>query len=327
MKRKLFRHHPLSAATLVLAVIANIIFAQGISAQEPQEEEEVQAAPSSQGMLAYPLIESLDSRNVLFKQYQQAVQEASMAEIRGDLPSALEFYSYKAQKKDTAMLLSSRCAIRYDSLVTLNSIAENGESLEGRTLILPTANGLYIPHEPQTPIEILLAKEHSKDLLEGKYPTLIINGKKFYFMKGVRFSPAQRAYFLIPGMRLPLDKSVLTSSFGMRISPISGKWKFHKGIDMAAPLGSNIYACKSGTATTVVKMNPTYGNYVVLRHDDGMSSLYAHMNDISVTKDQKVSTGQIIGHVGTTGMSTGPHLHFEIHLNGEAQDPQKYLRN
>ena len=96
---------------------------------------------------------------------------------------------------------------------------------------------------------------------------------------------------------------------------------------MAAPIGSNIYACKSGTATTVVKMNPTYGNYVVLRHDDGMSSLYAHMNDISVTKDQKVSTGQIIGHVGTTGMSTGPHLHFEIHLNGEAQDPQKYLRN
>jgi murein DD-endopeptidase MepM/ murein hydrolase activator NlpD len=318
VKSKFLRNTILAAATLTLLLCANSIFA---------EEEADKDSSSSMQMLSYPLIESLDSRNVLFKQYQEAVQDASMAEIRGDLPSALEFYSYKAKKKDTAMLLSSRCAIRYDSLVTLNSIAENGESLEGRTLILPTANGLYIPHEPQTPIEILLAKEHSKDLLEGKYPTLVINGKKFYFMKGVRFSPAQRAYFLIPGMRLPLDKSVLTSSFGMRISPISGKWKFHKGIDMAAPIGSNIYACKSGTATTVVKMNPTYGNYVVLRHDDGMSSLYAHMNDISVTKDQKVSTGQIIGHVGTTGMSTGPHLHFEIHLNGEAQDPQKYLRN
>jgi len=319
VKIKFLRPFLLAGAALTLLALSNTIFAQ-----EPQEENQSNAIQEN---LPYPVIESLESRNILFKQYQQAVQEASMAEIRGDLPTALEFYAYKANKRDTAMLLSSRCAIRYDSLVTLNSIAENGESLEGRTLILPTANGLYIPYEPKTPIEILLAKEHSKDLLGGKYPTLNINGKKFYFMKGMRFSPAQRAYFLIPGMRLPLDKSVLTSSFGMRISPISGKWRFHKGIDMAAPIGSNIYACKSGTATTVVKMNPTYGNYVVLRHDNGMSSLYAHMNDISVSKNEKVSTGQIIGHVGTTGMSTGPHLHFEIHLNGEAQDPQKYLRN
>lgn len=295
------------------------------------QEMDFQEETSSVSAPAYPVIDELESSNILFKQYQDAVQSQSVADTLGTAsdPHQLEFYSYRAKAKDTVLRLSARCSIRYDSLVTLNSIAENTDSLEGKLLILPTANGLYIPLEPQTPIEILLAKEHSEELLSenSPYPVLTINGKKFYFMAGKRFSPAQRAYFLIQGMRLPLDKSVLTSSFGMRISPISGTWKFHKGIDMAAPKGSNVYACKSGTATTVTAMNPVYGNYVVLKHDNGMTSLYAHMNDISVTKGQLVSTGQIIGHVGTTGQSTGPHLHFEIHMNGEAQDPRLYLKD
>ncbi|MBQ1870197.1 MAG: hypothetical protein II146_06960, partial [Treponema sp.] len=92
MKSKFLRSTILAAATLTLLLCANSIFA---------EEEADKDSSSSMQMLSYPLIESLDSRNVLFKQYQEAVQDASMAEIRGDLPSALEFYSYKAKKKDT----------------------------------------------------------------------------------------------------------------------------------------------------------------------------------------------------------------------------------
>ena len=100
----------------------------------------------------------------------------------------------------------------------------------------------------------------------------------------------------------------------------------HKGIDMAAPTGTEIHACKGGTVVSAIAMDYTYGNYVILDHGKGMTSLYGHMSKILVSKGEKVSAGQVIGLVGSTGLSTGPHLHFEIKLNGELQDPQKYIQ-
>ena len=90
-------------------------------------------------------------------------------------------------------------------------------------------------------------------------------------------------------------------------------------------MSCNFYACKTGTVQYAVNMDATYGNYVILSHGGGMTSLYAHMSKILVQKGESVSAGQEIGKVGSTGLATGPHLHFEIRLNGEAQDPQKYL--
>ena len=112
----------------------------------------------------------------------------------------------------------------------------------------------------------------------------------------------------------------------MRISPISGKWKIHKGIDLAAARGSRILACREGLVKLAAKGNPVYGNYVVLKHPNGMESLYANMDLISVEKNQKVTTGQTLGTVGTTGLSTGPHLHFEISQNGSPLNPENYLK-
>ncbi|MBP5176897.1 MAG: M23 family metallopeptidase, partial [Treponema sp.] len=179
-----------------------------------------------------------------------------------------------------------------------------------------------------------------------------IGGNEYYFIVDAKFSPTDRAYYTQKGLVLPidesildeetkattsttqvssqnpakpLDKSVVTSPFGMRISPISGKWLMHKGVDLAAPTGTPIKACKSGTVTYAVSMNPTYGNYVVIDHGGGMTSLYGHMSQILVKKGQKVTTNQVIGKVGSTGLATGPHLHFEIKLNGEPQDPLKYI--
>ncbi len=273
-------------------------------------------------------IEDLVSRNVVFKQYQQEVEDANKAMFLGkELEPYINFYSYRATKSDTVMSIYARCSIRYDTLVTINGIESKDENLEGRDLVLPTVNGLYIPHDPQTSIDILLAKEHSVQLLGGEYASYKINGRDFYFIPDGKFSPTERAYYLEPEMTLPLAKSVLTSSFGMRISPISGKWLMHNGIDMAAPVGTNIYACKSGTVSTVTNMDSVYGNYVIIAHGGGMTSLYAHMSRILVSKGQKVGAGYVIGLVGATGMATGPHLHFEIRLNGTPQDPQMYLQN
>ncbi len=263
--------------------------------------------------------------NVVFKQYQAEVQQASI-DISTGVPPYNNYYAYTCKKGDTLMNIYTRCSISYDSIATLNGL-EGGltEDLNGKTLLLPTVNGLYIPLKSRTNVDIILAKEFSEPLLSGEYPKVSIAGKEFYFMQNKRFTQAQRAYFFDTNMRLPLDKSVLTSSFGMRKSPISGKWIFHKGIDMAAPLKSPVYAVKAGSVTSFKKNDTVYGNCVTVKHSGGLSTLYAHMGEVLVKKGESVSVGQVIGKVGMTGMTTGPHLHFEVHDNGEAKDPQIYL--
>ncbi len=159
-----------------------------------------------------------------------------------------------------------------------------------------------------------------------------VNGKKFSYHPGKSMSSTASAFFKSQKggesdkMVLPLSRKVLTSKFGYRTSPISGKWKLHAGIDLAAPTGTDIFACKSGEVIEAANNNPVYGSYVIIQHEGKTTSTYAHMSKILVTKHQKVKTGETIGKVGQTGMATGPHLHFEIRENGKPEDPTKYLK-
>ena len=276
----------------------------------------------------FPEIPKLSSFNPVFSQYQDDVKAANMAVRSGKTPQPV-FYVYRAREedkeKDTVISVAARCCIPQETLATLNSISEAGEDITGKKLILPNAAGLFIPENPQNALEILLAKENSELILNGSYPEYTISGRKFYFLQGKYLSMSTRAFFLESGMHLPLQKSVLTSSFGMRKSPISGRWKMHNGIDMAAPLGSEVYACKSGKVLRAVKNDSVYGNYIVLEHANKMTSLYAHLSDVYVKKDDVVSGGSHIANVGLTGLTTGPHLHFEIQTNGRFTDPTQLL--
>ena len=116
----------------------------------------------------------------------------------------------------------------------------------------------------------------------------------------------------------------LSSLYGSRKHPVTGKANNHTGIDVPAPSGTPIQACKSGVVTTST-YNNSYGNYVVVSHSDGTSTLYAHMSRRNASKGQTVSQGQVIGYVGTTGSSTGNHLHLEIRVNGSRRDPINYF--
>ncbi len=278
----------------------------------------------------YPHIPNFLSRssNIILAQYQEEVQNANKLVRAGKEPE-LNFYTYTAQKGDNIFRLSASCSVPQDSIATVNHIANSYAELEGQTLILPTVAGLYIPLTPKTDIEILLAKEYSVALLAGEYPVCDINGEQFYFIRGKYFSPEERAFFLTPDdeMTLPLASYVLTSEFGMRKSPISGKWLFHRGIDMAAPLGTDVMACKSGKVQEIGAGDYVYGNYIILDHGKGMTSRYAHLKDVLVAKDASVGKGEVIGHVGLTGLTTGPHLHFEIKLNGSEKNPREFLNN
>lgn len=118
---------------------------------------------------------------------------------------------------------------------------------------------------------------------------------------------------------------VITSHFSpRRKNPVSGVWKRHTGTDIGAAYGTTIVAANSGTVT-LAGWNSGYGNCVIIDHGGGKATLYAHMSSLSVSRGQSVQKGQQIGRVGSTGNSTGPHLHFEIMINGVAVDPMQYF--
>jgi len=123
---------------------------------------------------------------------------------------------------------------------------------------------------------------------------------------------------------LPIQYKVFSSPFGYREHPVAGEGQFHYGVDLAADLGTPIVASRSGTVTSATFENVA-GNYVVIDHLDGYTSRYMHMDKYIVTPGQFVMAGQIIGYCGSTGVSTGSHLHFGIYHNDKAVNPALYI--
>ncbi|MDY3928140.1 MAG: peptidoglycan DD-metalloendopeptidase family protein [Clostridia bacterium] len=118
--------------------------------------------------------------------------------------------------------------------------------------------------------------------------------------------------------------SNITSNYGYRIHPISGTKRLHRGIDISAPLGSNVLAAEAGTVVTA-GFNNSYGYYVTINHGGGYVTLYAHNSKLLVSAGQKVNKGDVIAKCGSTGSSTGNHVHFEVIVNGSPKNPLNYL--
>ena len=125
----------------------------------------------------------------------------------------------------------------------------------------------------------------------------------------------------------PTYTTYITSRFGYRVHPIFGTTKYHAGVDINSSLGTSITAAAGGTVQ-ISEYSDSYGNYCVIYHSNGTTTLYAHMNSLPVVKvGETVTAGQTIGYVGATGWATGPHLHFEIRVNGSCVDPISYFPN
>lgn len=122
----------------------------------------------------------------------------------------------------------------------------------------------------------------------------------------------------------PVSSHEITSGFGGRYHPISGRYIFHDGIDIAADYGEPVHAADGGTVIYAGWISG-YGNVVIIDHGNGMSTLYAHNESLNVSEGQGVSKGSVIAYAGSTGNSTGPHLHFEVRINDEPQNPLGYL--
>lgn len=115
------------------------------------------------------------------------------------------------------------------------------------------------------------------------------------------------------------------SAYGWRMHPIYHEMRFHAGEDIGAPTGTPILAADSGVAAVYPDNGNGYGNYIMINHGGGRVTLYAHMSAFAISNGASVTQGQVIGYVGSTGNSTGPHLHFEVRVNGATTDPKQYF--
>ncbi len=160
------------------------------------------------------------------------------------------------------------------------------------------------------------------------YAKLLIDGRSHALYR-VTFSDGTADYFDERGqsvkralLRTPVAAAHITSGYGMRIHPLLGYSKMHKGVDFGAPTGTPIFAAGSGTIDEIGFKNG-YGRYIRIRHNGTMETAYAHMSRFaaSLYRGARVTQGEVIGYVGMSGRATGPHLHFEVHMNGQQVNP------
>lgn len=136
-------------------------------------------------------------------------------------------------------------------------------------------------------------------------------------------APAAAAPVSIPS-RMPLDNAALTSSYGMRTHPVLGGRRAHSGVDLAATTGTPIFATADGIVSKAGRFS-SYGLYVSIEHGAKLQTRFAHMSRVAVSNGERVKKGDIIGYVGSTGRSTGPHLHYEVRVDGDAVNPIPYM--
>lgn len=270
----------------------------------------------------FPVISELSSANVLFKQFSQEIENSYKQIARSAEPVDVLFFKYTALSSDTLLTIAARCVLPYETIATLNRINGSDASIEGKTLLLPTCPGLFLPFDPKTPLEILLAQKY---LADSEYSCYTFDNIKYSFVQNARLSSTERAFFLDSALQLPLPNGILTSDYGMRKSPITGHYIFHDGVDFAAPEGTPVLACKAGSVEQT-GWSEVYGNFIIVKHDASTRSFYAHLSIISVTAGDLIFSRSSIGKVGSTGFSTGAHLHFEIWVDGKTVDPLSMIK-
>ena len=163
----------------------------------------------------------------------------------------------------------------------------------------------------------------------NKLSLLIAYQEKSFDEIGDMLKNKEKMLMAIPSIQPISNKELkrIGSGYGHRIDPIYKTDEFHKGLDFTAPAGTPIYATANGTVI-VAGFHPNgYGNQVVINHGYGYQTLYAHMYSVKVHEGEQVNRGEVIGYVGSTGKSTGPHCHYEVHKNGTAVDPVYYFYN
>jgi murein DD-endopeptidase MepM/ murein hydrolase activator NlpD len=256
-----------------------------------------------------------------YRQTADPAATAGRAETSRAAAAPLVILAYRRRGEDL-FGLNARLNLPYDTLVTLNAAASRAEFEALGTILVPSRPGLFVSETPASALEdMMLADRMSRGLVPER--VVVRRGGRavaLLFFPGEYFNAVERAYFLRILYEFPIVRGSITSRFGTRADPFTGHPSFHGGIDIGAAEGTPVHAARDGTVAEVA-VNAVLGTYVVLEHAGGWQSVYGHLSAVTVAAGSAVATGTVIGAVGSTGRSTGPHLHFEVRRKGSAVDP------
>lgn len=240
----------------------------------------------------------------------------------------LKVFDHKIKPGETLSHVAARYQTTSETLISFNEIKDVRNIKPNSIIKVPNMKGIvYVVKKNDSISSIASAYNIPKvDILDSNNldNEVLFLGQKLF----------------IPGGRLPKDflkevlgetfiypvQGVITSGYGYRPDPFTRVISFHNGIDIANLANTPIKAAREGIVVTVGFNAGGYGKYIVISHSNGFQTLYAHLNSFAVRVGKKVSRGAVIGYMGSTGYSTGNHLHFTIFKNGKTENPMKYLR-
>lgn len=242
----------------------------------------------------------------------------------------VSYQTYKVRSGDTISGIAKKFGLRnISTLISVNDIGNVRQLGAGQRLKIPSIDGVIYTVKAGDSINSIANKNNVNvtqllDVNEITSETLTTG--QLLFLPGVGLDASTLKKAMGDLFTMPITaKFRWSSKYGYRIDPIAGVKSFHTGTDLACPTGTPILASMSGKITAV-GINRVYGNYIIIDHGNGYQTLYAHMSKTIATKGQWVSQGSRIGLVGSTGYSTGPHLHFTVYKNGKIIDPMTVLK-
>ena len=264
------------------------------------------------------------NKQMIFRQFNEEAEHNAKVQLSSN--TVITFYNVEVPDSMDFLWLSARLSpVTKETVSSLNGISSADEKIEGKTLTVSSFSGIFVAQTPLSPWENLIYSSYIEKIQRESPPVFEINGRRFFFLDKQKFNSTLLLFFLDTNIFSPLDSGILTSRFGYRTSPITGKEKFHEGIDLAADYGAKVFSCKAGTVLKCGWDN-IYGNFIIIQHYNGLTSLYAHLSKTRVQQGQKINSGEYIGNVGSTGASTGPHLHFELRKNNKPKNPEDFLK-
>lgn len=239
----------------------------------------------------------------------------------------VSFTEYRVRNGDTVSAIQSRSGLRnLSSILSINDIANARRIRPGQVLRIPSIDGIM--HTVKSGDSLAgVADRYGIDVTsildanDLSDATLVVG--QSLFIPGGSLSTMDLRRAMGELFITPL-RGRLTSPYGYRKDPFTGVRTFHTGIDLAAPTGTSVKVTLDGKVATT-GYSAVYGNYVIVTHDGGYQSLYAHLSRISVRRGQWIVQGAVLGKVGNTGYSTGPHLHFSVYRNGKMVNPSSLL--
>jgi len=253
---------------------------------------------------------------------QQVVSVMSPAQLEKSINSSQMHLDAYAKQIGELQARIMRLDAQNKRLVKLAGVSDTNNTKTNVATVEPIKNVLAAnfggPLVDPTPMTEL-------DLQEAITQLVSAVSNRDEYMSSVEADVLQHSVLkdMLPNSK-PISAAYRSSSYGWRVDPFKGTRAFHEGLDFTARMGTPIRAAADGIVTTSGRTS-AYGNLVKLNHGAGLETRYAHASKLLVKKGERVVKGQKIALVGSTGRSTGPHLHYEIRLNGHALDPRKYL--